>query len=278
MNAQKRIIAALDVSTRDEAALLVEELVPYVGCFKIGLELMTAIGGPQAVELIHSLSGNVFYDGKFKDIPNTVAQASRAVAQQGVAMFNIHCLAGSEAMRKTREAVDTAISVDETIMLPRKVLTSPLILGVTILTSLNYNDLVELGIFKELNIANPEERAHIERETMENLVVRHLARLAQENGLDGVVASPKEIKSIREYCGPDFKIVTPGIRPLWANVDDQKRFTTPAEAIFAGADYLVIGRPITKPPKNIGSPANAANLFLEEVSGALEKLEKGGSQ
>ncbi len=178
-------------------------------------------------------------------------------------------------MRKTREAVDTAISVDETIVVPRKVLTSPLILGVTMLTSLNYNDLVELGIFKELNIADPEERARIERETMENLAVRRLAWLAQENGLDGVVASPKEIKPIREYCGPDFKIVTPGIRLTGANVDDQKRFATPAEAILAGADYLVIGRPITKPPKNIGSPANAADLILEEVSGALEKLEKG---
>ncbi len=269
MNARKKIIVALDVSSADEVRVLVEELAPLGVLFKIGLELITSIGGPQAVNLVHSLGGEVFYDGKFNDIPNTNAGAARAVTRMGVQMFNIHCLSGSEAMRKTREAVDTAVPVDETINISRKILTPPLILGVTILTSLEYKNLVEMGIFKELNIADPQELARVEREAMESLIVEHLAWLAQENGLDGVVASPKEARAIREYCGADFKIVTPGTRPLWAGKDDQKRFATPEAAILAGADCLVIGRPITKPPKEIGSPTKAVQLIDEEIEEAL---------
>ena len=267
MDAKEKLIVALDVDSLDKAKPLVESLAPYVGCFKVGLELLTAVGAPRVVEFVHSLGGQVFYDGKFKDTPNTVARASRAVRKMGVKMFNIHCFGGKEMMRKARGAVDTAFSADETLMVDRKVLhTRPLILGVTILTSLDYGDLVEMGIFEKLNIANPQELAEVEQWKMEALVVRHLARLAQENGLDGVVCSPKEIRAIREYCQPGFIIVTPGIRDKDSPPDDQKRTMTAGEAIRAGADYLVIGRPITKAP----DPVLAAKKFLKQIDAVLQ--------
>lgn len=131
-------------------------------------------------------------------------------------------------------------------------------------------DLVELGIYEELNIADPEELAQLKRERIEQLAVRALAWLAQENGLDGVIASPQEIEAIRRYCQPEFLVVTPGIRPEWAVAGDQKRIMTPGKAIKAGADYLVIGRPITKPPKEIGDPVDAAKKIAEEIAKAME--------
>jgi len=265
MEAKDRIIVALDVDSLEKAKVLVEQLAPYVSCFKAGLELLTSEGTPKVVNAIHEWGGQVFYDGKFNDIPNTVAAAARAVTRMGVMMFNIHCLSGSEAMRKTRETVDKTSEEIELVFANVK----PLILGVTILTSLDYKNLVEMGIFEELGYADPQELADAQRQRMENLIACYLAWLAQECGLDGVISSPKEIKAIRRYCQPEFKIVTPGIRPAWSEKGDQKRVMTPAEAIKEGADYLVIGRPIIKPPAEIGTPIDAVRKIAEEIASVL---------
>lgn len=257
MEAKERIIVALDVDSLDKALELVEELHPYVGYFKVGLELLTNEGAPKVVQAIKEAGGKIFYDGKFKDIPNTVAGASKAVTKLRVDMFNVHCLGGAAMMRAARKAAE---EVSQSQSRSR-----PIILGVTLLTSLDYNDLVELGIYEELNISDPEELSQVKRERIEQLVVRHLAWLAQESGLDGVIASPQEIQAIRRYCQPEFLVVTPGVRPDWAAAGDQKRVMTPGEAVKAGADYLVIGRPITKSPADIGNPIAAAKMIAEEI-------------
>lgn len=262
MHAEQRIIVALDVPSLKEAAPLVEQLNPYVDCFKVGLELLTAVGAPRAVNFVHALGGRVFLDGKFMDIPNTVAGAVRAATRMGVEMFNIHCLGGSEMMKAAREvAGKEALSGANSGLINSR----PTILGVTILTSLSYNDLVELGIETRLNIADPQELKDKSEQIMQ-LTVCHLARLAEERGLDGVIASPHEVEAIRKYCEPEFMVVTPGVRPKWAVAHDQKRVMTPAEAIRAGADMLVIGRPITEPPEEIGSPVDAVQRILGEIA------------
>ena len=163
-----------------------------------------------------------------------------------------------KAARQTAEDFATANSIKR-----------PLILGVTVLTSLNYDDMVKLGIFQELNIVDQEELVRVKQMFLRDFVAHDLAYLAQESGLDGVIASPQEIHAIREYCQPEFLVVTPGVRPLWAAVGDQKRVMTPGEAIKAGADYLVIGRPITKPPAEIGGPVEAAKRIAEEIALAM---------
>jgi len=262
MNGKDRIVVALDVDNMNKALELVKELRHHVGYFKVGMELLTSEGAPKVVSELKKASGKIFYDGKFNDIPNTVAGASRAVTKLGVDMFNVHCLGGSAMMKATREAAEE-ISRDQNR-------TRPLILGVTLLTSLDYDDLVELGICDSLNIANPEELAWVKRERIEQLAVAHLAWLAQKSGLDGVIASPQEIRAIRRYCQPEFLVVTPGVRPEWAAKEDQKRVMTPWEAIGAGADYLVIGRPITKPPAEISSPTEAAKMIAKEIEQAME--------
>jgi len=264
MEGKDRIIVALDVDSIEKAIALVKELVPHVGYFKVGLELLTSEGAPKVVQAIKEAGGKIFYDGKFKDIPNTVAGAVRAAVRLGVDMLNVHCLGGSEMMKTTKKvAVEEAKSRN---------VTRPLLLGVTVLTSLDYEDLAEMGIFEKLNIADPKEAAEIKEKRIKQLV-QNLAYLAQEAGLDGVIASPKEIQAIREYCQPEFLIVTPGVRPEWATKGDQKRVMTPYEAILAGADYLVIGRPITQPPPEIGTPVEAAKKIAEEIERALiEKI------
>lgn len=273
MEAKDRIIVALDVDSLDRAKSLVESLAPYVGCFKVGLELLTSVGGPQAVKFIHSLGGQIFYDGKFKDIPNTVAGASRAVTKLGVKMFNVHCLGGPEMMKAAREAAQEEAALQEGIGgIPK-----PLILGVTILTSLDYQDLVKIRVMEPLSSTIPEEIAEADKSSRIQKLVYDLTLLAQESGLDGVIASPQEVRVIRDYSVPrdypripqGFLVVTPGVRPLWAAAGDQKRIMTPAEAIKAGADYLVIGRPITKPPTEIGTPVDAAKKIAEEITSVL---------
>lgn len=262
MKAKDRIIVALDVNSLDKALELVKELRPYVGYFKAGLELLTNEGAPKVVQAIKEVGGKIFYDGKFKDIPNTVAGASRAVVGLGVDMFNVHCLGGEAMMRAAcQAAVETAEAEGKS---------RPLILGVTILTSLDFDDLVQLGFWEELNISNSEELAEIKRRQMEWIVAHQLAWLAQESGLDGVIASPQEILAIRKYTQPEFLVVTPGVRPEWANVGDQKRVMTPGEAVKAGADYLVIGRPITKPPTEIGGSVEAAKRIAEEIAEVMK--------
>ncbi|MBI2342561.1 MAG: orotidine-5'-phosphate decarboxylase, partial [Deltaproteobacteria bacterium] len=226
MNPKEKIIVALDAQTLGEASSLAGLIGPEVGALKVGLELLTSQGAPKVVSALSP--SRLFFDGKFKDIPNTVAGASRAVTRLGVWMFNVHALGGVAMMAAAKDAA--AKTADE--LKTRR----PLILGVTILTSIDAKALNEIG-FEHVRDAGE----------LKKLVVR-LSLLSKQAGLDGVVASPQEIKAIRETCGGDFLIVTPGIRPSWAGAADQKRIMTPREAVNDGADYLVIGRPITNPP------------------------------
>lgn len=262
-----RIIVALDVSDPDKAARLVEQLSPHVGACKCGLEyghameynLLTpekeedAIESLRAYRRLHRAIVKLsFKDGKLHDIANTVEKASICIAKSGVKMFNVHCLGGPKMMEA---AVKAAKTVD-----PR-----PLVIGVTVLTSLSYDDFERMGIrlFLPCRIT-PEERKH---QALQGLVV-NLATLAKECGLDGVVCSPQEARLIREQCGPDFLLVTPGIRSKNAPPDDQKRTMTAGEAIRAGSDILVIGRPITDAP----DPVEAAKRFTDEIAEAQKEI------
>ncbi len=243
-NAKEKIIVAVDVDNLEDARAMVKTLNPHVGAFKIGLQLMNNEGAPQIVHELQVDGGKIFFDGKFKDIPNTVAGAVRAVTRLGVWMFNVHALGGREMMVAAREAAEATAQSSN--------VAKPIILAVTILTSFDIKGLQEIGF--PLN----------NEKDLKDLVVR-LAKLTQDAGLDGVVASPQEVALIKEACGSDFKVVTPGVRPVWAASGDQKRITTPADAVGLGSDYLVIGRPITKPPEQIGSWVDAAKKIVEEI-------------
>lgn len=210
-----KIIVALDYSSAAAASQLVERLDPSLCKLKVGKELFTA-AGPAWVEHLVGRGYGVFLDLKFHDIPHTVAQACKAAAGLGVWMVNVHALGGRAMMTAAREALET---------LPQR----PKLIAVTVLTSMGPNDLADLGI-------NEEPRQ----------LVRRLAGLAQECQLDGVVCSAQEAAMLRQELGADFCLVTPGIRPASAGKDDQKRIMTPADALRAGAHYLVIGRPITQ--------------------------------
>ncbi len=217
-----KIILPLDVDTAEKAVGLVRLLKDEVGAFKVGLELVNSAGLGIFDEIARAGAGRVFYDCKFHDIPNTVAGASRAAARMGVWMFNVHCAGGFEMMRAARDAALEVSSQAKT--------TPPLVIGVTVLTSIDGRVLND-----ELRVPGPVADE-----------VVHLAVLARKAGLNGVVASPHEIKRIRRACGPGFLIVTPGVRPAGADIGDQKRVMTPEEAVAKGADYLVIGRPIIR--------------------------------
>lgn len=232
-----RLIVALDVPDRDSAIRLVEQLSGAVGMFKIGSQLFTA-EGPQLVRELVGSGERVFLDLKFHDIPNTVAGAVESAARLGVSILNVHTLGGSEMMRAAAHSVG-----DRGLLW----ITRPAVLGVTVLTSMDRADLADVGIVSDL-------RAEVVR----------LAALARDSGLDGIVASPHEIRLIRECITAErFIILTPGIRPAWAEKRDQKRIAAPADAIRDGADYIVIGRAITDSP----DPRSAADRILEEISG-----------
>jgi len=238
LTTRERLVLALDVDDLKKADELVSKLSNYVGAFKIGSQLFTAEGA-KVVNMVNEKGGKVFLDLKFHDIPNTVARAAEVATKLGVSIFNVHTSGGYEMMKAAAEATKK-ISVTLGI---RK----PLILGVTLLTSINQEILEkELGIKKRL-----EEQ------------VVHLAKLAKTAGLDGVVASSWEIKEIRKACGEDFVILTPGIRPVGKSSDDQKRIMTPREAVKLGADFLVVGRPI----RNAANPIEAAKKILREMEG-----------
>lgn len=233
-----KLIVALDVSNIEDAEILVEKLVPYVGAFKIGMQLFYS-EGHRVIAMVTAKGGKVFLDLKLHDIPNTVARACDALVLPGIFMFNVHASGGLEMMQKA--ALSTRERAKD-VGLPK-----PILLGVTVLTSIDAANL------KSINVTlAPEEQ------------VVGLARLAQQAGLDGVVASPQEISRIREACGPHFVIVTPGIRPAGADVNDQKRIASPGEAVQAGADYLVVGRPIT----SAVDPVRAAREILAEMEEA----------
>lgn len=269
MEAKDRIIVALDVPTLDEALGLVDLLQPEVGFFKVGLELLTSEGPPKVVRAIKEAGGKIFYDGKFKDIPNTVAGAARAVTRLGVQMFNVHCLGGPAMMKKAKEVAEEEARLQGIVR--------PLVLGVTLLTSLDYQDLVKMRFMRRIDITIPEEVSEVKKTSRIQKFVYDLTLLAQESGLDGVIASPQEVSVIRGYGVPrdyprlplNFLVVTPGVWPLWATTGDQKRVMTPGEAIKAGASYLVIGRPITQPPAEIGNPVKAAKKIAEEIAAAM---------
>ena len=234
-----RLIVALDVETADEARRLVASLRGIAGMFKIGLQLFTA-AGPDLVREIIRGGEKIFLDLKFHDIPNTVSAAGVEATRLGVSMFNIHASGGSAMMRRTADAVGQC-AVSEG-------LARPAILGVTVLTSSSQSTLQDIGISDK-----PQE------------VVARLAQRAADSGLDGVVASALEVSLIREVVAkPGFIIVTPGVRPVGAGHDDQARLMSPREATAAGADYLVVGRPIIAAP----DPARAAQNILDEMQGS----------
>jgi orotidine-5'-phosphate decarboxylase len=233
---KEKIIFALDVEHFSEAQQWVKILKNQVGLFKVGKQLFTH-AGPKVIDMILAKGQKVFLDLKFHDIPNTVAKAGEEATKHNVTMFNLHALGGSEMMKKTVEA---SRAVAKEIAIPK-----PIILAVTILTSMDENNLKEVGILGPI----PEQ-------------VGRLASLAMKAGADGVVASPQEIGIIRQKCGEKFLIVTPGIRMPSSKPDDQKRTLTPREAVSAGADYLVIGRPI----KDAKDPLEAAQKIAEDMS------------
>ncbi|MFA5074019.1 MAG: orotidine-5'-phosphate decarboxylase [Nitrospirota bacterium] len=221
VNGKDRLIIALDIDSDREALAIVDQLKDLVGMFKVGHQLFTAYG-PAIVRNIIQRGGRVFLDLKYHDIPHTVARASAEAVKLGVSILNVHALGGFDMMKAASE------SVSETA--EKQGIPSPLILAVTVLTSMD-----ERSMKKELKIARSLPRQ-----------VAHLARLAQRAGLHGVVASPQEIRMLRRNIRGTFVILTPGVRPAGAALDDQKRIMTPAEALKTGADYLVIGRPVLK--------------------------------
>jgi orotidine-5'-phosphate decarboxylase len=238
-NARRKLIFALDVDNLEDARRWVEQLQGQVGVFKIGKQLFTRCG-PEVVRLVQAGGADVFLDLKYHDIPNTVAMAGIEALRLGVRMFNVHALGGFEMMAALVAEVDRVC--------PRGNPDRPLLLAVTILTSSNDETLRGIGIDRPVSEMVPR-----------------LAKLAQNAGMDGVVASPQEVGLIRAACGADFAIVTPGVRPTFSSQDDQKRVTTPGDALRAGADYLVIGRPIS----SAADPAAAARMILEEMQAAL---------
>ena len=229
-----RIIIALDVPTKEEGIALVGRLAD-ARTFKVGLELFTA-EGPALFRKLKALRKDIFLDLKLHDIPNTVAGAVRSACRLGVQMMTLHTSGGREMMAKAAEAARAAAGAGKG---PK-----PILLGVTVLTSLKGTDLEEVGLGSD--VASQ---------------VLRLAGLAKAAGLDGVVCSPQEIEVLRREFGRELVIVTPGIRPVWAAAQDQKRIMTPAEAVAKGADYLVIGRPITGAP----SPNEAFLRIAEEI-------------
>lgn len=229
------VIVALDFDRKEKALKLVEELGDSITYYKVGLELFSRAG----IGVVRELSERgkrVFLDLKYHDIPNTVKSAAKVAVEAGVFMYNLHALGGFELMR---EVAEFNREYAEKLGVER-----PLLIAVTVLTSMKEEDLKEVGIEKPLN----EE-------------VLRLAELAKRAGLDGVVCSAKEVRLIKENLGEDFITVTPGIRPLWAAKDDQKRVVTPEMAKELGTDFIVVGRPITRAEE----PKKATGMILGEL-------------
>lgn len=241
--AKDRLVLALDIDSDREALEIVAELRDDIGMFKVGHQLFTAYG-PDIVRKITGMGGRVFLDLKYHDIPHTVAKASAEAVKLGVSIFNVHALGGFDMMKATAESTRETAEKHRVPM--------PIVLAVTVLTSMD-----EKSLRRDLKITRS-----IKRE------VSHLARLAQRAGLHGVVASPQEVKMLRRTVRGKFVILTPGVRPAWASKDDQKRIMTPAEAVAAGADYLVVGRPVLKAEDR----KTAVKNILDEINSCALKI------
>lgn len=235
-----RLIIALDYADLAPALDMADRIGDRVGMLKVGLELFNS-AGPRAIEALRERGARVFYDCKFYDIPNTVAGAAAAAARMGVSMLNVHALGGRAMMEAAKEGAlrgAREAGVDP-----------PAVIAVTVVTSLGDREVRD-----ELGLADAGDRA-----------VLRLSLLAKEAGLDGVVAAVREAPEIKRLCGTEFLVVTPGIRPKWATVGDQARAAAPSEALVAGADYLVIGRPVTR----ADDPQDALARIVSE----LEEVE-----
>ncbi len=233
------IIVALDMANPQKALNLAEELAPLIGAFKVGKQLFIS-SGPDVVRKLRATGAKVFLDLKLNDIPNTVAKAVISATDLGVQMTTVHASGGTEMLAAAENAAH-----EQAAMLRAE---APLVLGVTVLTSMDDNNLTELGIGG----------------SVQEQVLR-LAKLATNAGLRGLVCSPQEIKMLRAELGGTIQLVTPGIRPEWSQANDQKRTMTPAEAIQAGANWLVIGRPIT----SAAEPKSAAIRILHTINPEL---------
>ena len=231
-----RLIVALDTDDGEDVDWLSDMLMDIVGWFKIGFQAFSTLG-TKAFPWLSQRGHKIFLDLKFHDIPNTVARDVGTMTKHGAHMINMHASGGFEMMQAARKSAEDAAAEQDIPM--------PILLGVTVLTSID-----ESGF---------QQNFGSKRQLTEQVV--YLAQLAQEAGLSGVVASPLEIEAVRQACGDDFVIVTPGIRPTWASAGDQRRITTPAEAINRGADYIVVGRPIIEAE----DPLEAAEMILEEM-------------
>jgi len=238
---KERLIVALDVDDLERVKALVKLLAGELGMFKVGKQLFTH-AGPAVVKLIEEMGGEVFLDLKFHDIPTTVAKAAIEATRLGVKMFNVHASGSLKMMRQTAKEVRRVCRQES--------LRRPIMLAVTVLTSLEKRDL---------------ERVGVDREVLDQVV--RLASLSQEAGMDGVVASPQEVAAIRAACGRRFVIVTPGIRSHDRKQDDQRRVMTAAEAIRAGVDYIVVGRPIIEAQDALSA---AREIVAEMARGTAE--------
>ena len=235
MNARDRLIVALDIDTLDEAKKMIDVLAEEVDVFKVGIAPFTAFG-EELIDKISSLDKKCFLDLKVHDIPNTVANAACAAARKGVFMMNFHCLGGLRMLEAAVRSVKKTVKEES--------LQAPILLGVTVLTSMNEEDLLSIGVTGAVQDK-----------------VKELAILADNAGLDGVVASAKEAKIVKENTKENFVVVTPGIRPDWAAKGDQKRVLSPKQAMEEGADYIVVGRPIIQ----ADNPKDAARKIIEEM-------------
>lgn len=229
LTARDRLIVALDFPTQAKALALVSALSSSVSTYKIGLQLYT-VAGPAIVQAVAATGAKIFLDLKLHDIPNTVAKAVTAAGELGVQMLTIHLSGGSAMLKAAVEVKPPHLSL----------------LGVTVLTSATQETLGEIGIDSDL----------------QDQVVR-LAELGKSSGVDGLITSPHEVGLLRAQLGPEITLFTPGVRPAWAAADDQKRFTTPLQALKGGADYLVVGRPITA----AADPQAAVERVVEEMAG-----------
>ena len=237
-NIRKRLVLALDVEDIEEAKKLVDELSPYIGTFKVGLQLFCGYG-LEIVNYIKEKNSDFFLDVKLHDIPNTVEKASYNVIKNGANFFNVHATGGIEMMKAAkRGAMEAAEKYNKK---------KPLVLAVTVLTSISQDVLSD-------ELSNTK--------TVEDFVIQ-LAKNAKLAGLDGVVASAKELKAIKREVGEDFIVLTPGIRPAWSAKDDQQRIATPSSAIADGADFIVLGRAVTKADDKI----EAMKKIYEEIEG-----------